>query len=112
MSMPQQMPKTIDFPQPAKRETPEEKARRLREQGRGDGPKPERPLEDSPPTTFKKVTTRVQSELYLWVSEQAKNYRERHPRRPRVTNEELMNIALDHLRKAQDLDGIIDEYRS
>src|SRR5512135_226557 len=83
-----------------------EKAQRLTEQARGRGGEaPAAPL-------MTKVTTRLATEQVAWLRGEAKGYRERHPRRPRVTLEELIAIAIDHLRATKDLDSVIGKHRS
>src|SRR5512135_3376225 len=83
-----------------------EKAHRLTEQARGKaGGAPA-----VPPVT--KLTTRLPSEQVEWLKGEAKGYRERHPRWPRVTLEELLAIAIDHLREAKNLDAVIGKHRS
>src|SRR5512135_508169 len=81
------------------------KAQRLREQARGQGE-----ASAAPPMT--KFTTRLATEQVAWLKAEAKGYRERNPRRPRVTLEELLAIAIDHLRAAKDLDAVIGKHRS
>ncbi len=83
-----------------------EKAQRLREQARGKGGE----APSAPPVT--KLTTRLPSEQVEWLKGEAQGYRERHPRWPRVTLEELLAIAIDHLREAKHLDSVIGKHRS
>src|SRR5512135_2386667 len=83
-----------------------EKAQRLTEQARGRGG--EAPA--APPVT--KLTTRLPTEQVEWLKGEARGYRERNPRRPRVTLEELIAIAIDHLREAKHLDAVIGKHRS
>jgi hypothetical protein len=59
-----------------------------------------------------KLTTRLPTDQVEWLKGEAKGYRERNPRRPRVTIEELMSIAIEHLREAKNLDALIAKYRS
>ncbi|HMB02720.1 MAG TPA: hypothetical protein VKP69_03150 [Isosphaeraceae bacterium] len=59
-----------------------------------------------------KLTTRLATEQVEWLKGEAKGYRERHPRRPRVTLEELIAIAIDHLREAKNFDAVIGKHRS
>ena len=80
-----------------------EKAQRLTEQARGRGG-------EAPSVT--KLTTRLPTEQVEWLKGEAKGYRERHPRWPRVTLEELIAIAIDHLREAKNLDSVIGKHRS
>src|SRR5512135_158779 len=90
---------------PARRVDHLEKAQRLREQAQGRGEaKTEQPIT--------KLTTRLPTEQVEWLKAEAKGYRDRHPRRPRVTIEELIAIAIDHLREAKNLDSVIGKHRS
>src|SRR5512135_483957 len=83
-----------------------EKAQRLTEQARGKGgAAPPAPL-------VTKLTTRLPTEQVEWLKGEAQGYRERHPRWPRVTIEELIAIAIDHLREAKNLDAVIGKHRS
>ena len=108
-----EQPKPISFPQPSRRASPQEKARLLIEQSRAEPSGPSASPEESRPSApFQKVTTRLDSSLYHWVGEQARSYRERYPRRPRVTVEEAMNVALDYLKRTGDFDALVEEYRS
>ena len=59
-----------------------------------------------------KLTTRLPREQVAWLKSEAKGYRERNPRRPRVTIEELIAVAVDHPRETKDLDSVIAKYRS
>jgi len=59
-----------------------------------------------------KLTTRIPADQLKWLKEEAKGYRERNPRRPRVTIEELITVAIDHLREAKNLDQVIAKHRS
>jgi uncharacterized protein (DUF4415 family) len=82
-----------------------EKAKKLQEQAQGRGEaKTEQPIT--------KLTTRLPSEQVEWLKAEAKGYRERNPRRPRVTIEELIAIAIDHLRETKSLDSVIAKHRS
>lgn len=92
----------IDMPQPVRRIEAADKARQMM---RVATEEPMRP-------TFRKLTTRVPFEQIEWLNQQPRAYRERNPTRPRVTIEELITIALDHLRDAKDLDAVIAKHRS
>ena len=92
----------IDMPQPARRMEAVEKARQMMQVVPGETAKP----------VYKKLTTRVPTEQFEWLSQQAKAYRERNPGRPRVTIEELLTIAINHLRGSKDLDSVIAKHRS
>lgn len=58
-----------------------------------------------------KLTTRVRADQIAWLQEQARTYHRRNPRAPKLTIEELVRLALDHLRDAANLDGLIARYR-
>lgn len=89
---------------PARRVDHLEKAQRLQDRARGRG------TDAEPPVT--KLTTRLPSEQVAWLKSEAKGYRERNPRRPRATIEELIAVAVDHLRETKNLDSVIAKYRS
>jgi hypothetical protein len=110
MARKDEIPATGDMPQPpARRIDATEKARQLitsvteprAEQGGA-----------SAEAAFKKVTTRIPQEQFQWLKDEVKRYRQRNPKAPRVTIEGLMMVALDHLRDAKNLDGVITKYRS
>jgi hypothetical protein len=71
----------------------------------------ERPVPEEALGT-KKLTTRIPGDQYRWLRDEAKGYKERNPKRPRVTIEELISIAIDHLREAKNLDAVIAKHRS
>jgi len=107
-----EIPATGDMPQPpARRIDATEKARQMMqpipvtlasaEQG-----------EEPADAVFKKVTTRIPLEQFQWLKEEVKQYRKRNPKAPRVTIEGLMMVAIDHLKDAKNLDGVITKYRS
>ena len=60
---------------------------------------------------LRKLTTRVHPEQLAWLQAEARSFRERHPRAPRLTIEELTRVAIEHLRNAPQLDGLISRYR-
>ena len=93
-------------PPRAKRVDHLEKAQRLTEQARGRG------AETPAASLVTKLTTRLATEQVEWLKGEAQGYRERHPRWPRVTIEELIAIAIDHLREAKNLDSVIGKHRS
>lgn len=64
------------------------------------------------PRSLAKLTTRVLPEQLEWLRGEVEGYRQRHPRAPRLTVEELTRLALDHLRASPDLDGLIAQYRA
>lgn len=101
MSQREELP-AIDMPQPVKRIEPADKARRMMQVPRDE---PNGPI-------FKKITTRVSKEQFDWLSEQPRAYRARNTSRPRVTIEELITIALDHLRDSKDLDAVLAKHRA
>jgi hypothetical protein len=92
----------IDMPQPVRRIEAADKARQMMQV----------PKDEPEGSIFKKLTTRIPSEQFEWLSEQPKAYRGRNPARPRVTIEELITIALGHLRDSKDLDAVIAKHRS
>jgi len=47
-----------------------------------------------------------------WYPRVPKDYRKRHPRHPKHTNDELMRIAIEYLRDSEDLDALIAQYRT
>jgi hypothetical protein len=111
MTRREEIPATGDMPQPppARRIDAAEKARQMMK------PAPEPPAgQGTPPeeAAFKKVTTRIPLEQFQWLKEEVKRYRQRNPKAPRVTIEGLMMVALDHLKDAKNLDGVIAKYRS
>src|SRR5687768_3973202 len=61
---------------------------------------------------YAKLTTRVFPEQLEWLKAEVARFRRDHPRTPKLTVEELTRLALDYLREAQDLDGLIARYRS
>ncbi|MBA4064540.1 MAG: hypothetical protein C0501_12670 [Isosphaera sp.] len=65
-----------------------------------------------PGTGTCKLTTRVRADQIAWLQDQARTYHRRHPRAPKLTIEELVRLALDHLRSAPDLDGLVARYRT
>ena len=97
--------------------TPPEAAR---QEGRGEAPPkvtsirpaPVVPPESGEAEGTKKLTTRVPGEQFRWLRDEAKGYKERNPKRPRVTIEELISIAIDHLRETKNLDAVIAKHRS
>src|SRR5712691_10128677 len=89
----------ITFPAP-RRQSAAEKARDLLHQDRAaladEGPVP---------TPYKKNTGRVFTDQQKWFQRLPKDYRNRHPRNPKLTNDELMRIAIESLRESEDLDA-------
>ena len=66
---------------------------------------------DAPVGTFAKLTTRVPPDQLEWLKGEAKRYRAEHPRAPKVTIEELIRVAIDHLKEAKNLDALIAKHR-
>lgn len=64
-----------------------------------------------PTAATSKLTTRVRADQLAWLQDQARTYHRRHPRAPKLTIEELVRLALDHLRDAPGLDGLVARYR-
>jgi hypothetical protein len=65
----------------------------------------------APASTFAKLTTRVPPDQLEWLKGEAKRYRAEHPRAPKVTIEELIRVAIDHLKEAKNLDALIAKHR-
>jgi hypothetical protein len=115
---------STDIPLPAprpKRQTAAEKAKALlnesraseayetRQERAGDG----KQADAKPVITYKMLAGRVFAEQYEWFCQVPKSWRARHPRKPKLTREELMRIAIEHLRDSEDdLDVLIERYRS
>jgi hypothetical protein len=64
------------------------------------------------PIPYKKITGRVFPDQQKWFQRVPKEYRKRHPRYPKLTNDELMRIAIEYLRDSEDLDAVIARYRT
>jgi hypothetical protein len=47
-----------------------------------------------------------------WLKAEVKRYRAEHPRVPKLTIEELMRVALEHLKEAKNLDSLITKHRT
>ena len=107
-----EIPATGDMPQPpARRIDATEKARQMM-QPVPVTPAPAEQGGEAADAVFKKVTTRIPLEQFQWLKEEVKQYRKRNPKAPRVTIEGLMMVAIDHLKDAKNLDGVITKYRS
>jgi hypothetical protein len=111
MTRREEIPVSNDMPTPpARRIDAQEKARQLLT-----------PAASAPPTAgqgepvaedaFKKITTRIPAEDMQWLKDEAKRYRQRNPRAPRLTIEGLILVAIEHLKKEKDLDGLVAKYR-
>lgn len=111
---------STDIPLPTprpKRQSASEKARALlyesqaseaREAGQG-----ATPATAGPAATYKVLSGRVFLDQHDWFCQVPKAWRARHPRKPKLTRDELMRIAIEHLRdSAEDLDALIDRYRA
>ena len=96
----------ITFPAP-RRQSAAEKARDLLHHDRAV------PADEGPvPTPYKKITGRVFPDQQKWFQRVPKDYRKRHPRHPKLTNDELIRIAIEYLRDSEDLDAVIARYRT
>lgn len=71
------------------------------------------PANDEAAVTYKALTGRVFDDQHAWFCQTPKTWRARHPRKPKLTRDELMRIAIEHLRASEDdLDNLIEQYRS
>jgi hypothetical protein len=69
--------------------------------------------EAEPAVTYKALTGRVFADQHTWFCQVPKAWRTRHPRKPKLTRDELMRIAIEYLRESEDeLDSLIERYRS
>jgi hypothetical protein len=59
-----------------------------------------------------KVTARVFPEQLEWVKREIEAYRARNPRRPKLTIDLLMRVAIDHLKDADDFDAVVMKHLS
>jgi hypothetical protein len=66
----------------------------------------------SKPPAQPKITARVFPEQYRWVKEEIKGYSARNPKRPRLTVDLLMRVAIDHLKEANNFDAIVAKHLS
>ena len=115
---------SADIPLPTprpKRQSASEKARALLEASqaseameRGQGDKRKAMEAHTPPeATYKVLSGRVFLDQHDWFCQTPKAWRARHPRKPKLTRDELMRIAIEHLRDHEaELDMLIDRYRS
>jgi hypothetical protein len=62
--------------------------------------------------TLPKITGRVFPEQLRWVKEEIRSYRARHPRRPKLTIDLVMRVALDHLKDADNFDAVVHKHLS
>jgi hypothetical protein len=51
-------------------------------------------------------------EQYRWVKEEIKGYSARNPKRPRLTVDLLMRVAIDHLKETGNFDAIVAKHLS
>ena len=69
--------------------------------------------ENNPSARYVRLSTRVFPDQREWVRQTLTTYRQRHPRVPRLTMDELIRIAIEELRQHEEaLDTIIARYRS
>ncbi len=66
----------------------------------------------SKPPAQPKITARVFPEQYRWVKEEIKGYSARNPKRPRLTVDLLMRVAIDHLKETGNFDAIVAKHLS
>jgi hypothetical protein len=57
-----------------------------------------------------KITGRVFPEQLRWVKDEIRSYRARHPRRPKLTIDLVMRVALDHLKNADSFDSVVHKH--
>ena len=62
--------------------------------------------------TLEKLTTRVYGPQNSWLKTYPRDYRSRHPMKPKLTTEELTRIAVQSLMDAEDVEAVIAKYRS
>ncbi len=112
MSQREEIPASVDLPPtPARRMGAAEKARALITTV-AEPDRPQEPAPASSASTFAKLTTRIPPDQIEWLKEEAKRYRTEHPRAPKVTIEELIRVAIDHLKEAKNLDTLIAKHRT
>ncbi len=111
MSQREEIPASVDLPPtPARRMGAVEKARALITPVAE--PAPAKEPAPAPASTFAKLTTRIPPDQLEWLRGEAKRYRTEHPRAPKVTIEELIRVAIDHLKEAKHLDTLIAKHRT
>jgi hypothetical protein len=114
---------STDIPLPTprpKRQTASEKARALLNESQesealeaGEGKGETIQPEVEPVITYKALTGRVFADQHTWFCQIPKKWRSRYPRKPKLTRDELMRIAIEYLRDNEDeLDALIERYRS
>lgn len=91
-----------------------EKAEQLIKQGQTQAAPPGAPSKPgkAKPPAQPKITARVFPEQYRWVKEEIKGYSARNPKRPRLTVDLLMRVAIDHLKEANNFDAIVAKHLS
>lgn len=63
-------------------------------------------------TALPKITGRVFPEQLRWVKEEIKSYGARNPKRPKLTIDLVMRVALDYLKDAENFDAVVTKYLS
>ena len=107
----EQLDSVVEFTTPRRRGAAD-RARDLLNSSRERGPvTSSRTTETGENQRFRKVTGRVFPDQQEWFKGVSRDYNERHPRQPRLTGDELMRIAIEHLRKVENLDSVIAEHR-
>jgi len=106
---------------PPKRETAQQKARRIREESKGDStekPKPQTRSADPEETNvipFPRLTARVEFNQLKWLRARVKEYRKKSLG-PKLTNDELTRISLSLLQDAVEKEGdivtFVNKYRA
>src|SRR4051794_5262929 len=109
MTRREELPATGDMPTPpVRRIDAQEKARQMLTPVAAPPAGQGEPVADD---AFKKITTRIPADDFQWLKDEVKRYRQRNPRAPRLTMEGLVLVAIEHLKKEKDLDGVIAKYR-
>ena len=89
-----------------------DRARSMVEQSKGPAAVEGEPAGAGADDAPRKLTTRVSGDQFRWLKDQAGGFKTRHPKRPRLTVEELVSIAIENLRGEKNLDGVIAKHRS
>lgn len=115
---------STDIPLPTprpKRKSASEKARALlKESQASEADETRQKHEECPmhaetvtPVIQKSLSGRVFAEQYEWFCQIPKSWRARYPHKPKLTRDELLRIAIEHLREEEDdLDALIERYRA
>jgi hypothetical protein len=61
---------------------------------------------------YQKVTARVIPDQVSWLRKEVKQYTEKNPMKPKLTMDELMRIAVEHLREAGSVEKLVSKYRA